>query len=73
MKHGGSSNKLLGLFSLAGIRKVVRVEGKMGGTKYRTILEEKMVEGCKRLEGSPPSRAITVNTQLLSSLNPKHG
>lgn len=34
MKRDGSSNKLLGLSSLAGIRKVVRVDGKMGTGQY---------------------------------------
>ena len=35
VKHGGGSIMLLGCFSAAGTRSLVRIEGKMNGAKYR--------------------------------------
>ena len=44
VKHGVGSITLRGSFSSAGTRKLDRVEGKMDGAKYRTILEENPLE-----------------------------
>jgi hypothetical protein len=38
VKHGGGSIMLLGCFSAAGTGRLVRVEGKMNGEKYKEIL-----------------------------------
>ena len=40
VKHGGGSIMLCGCLSAAGTGKLVRAEGKMGGAKYRDILEQ---------------------------------
>ena len=37
------------MFSSAGTGKLVRVDGKMDGDKYRTILEENLLESAKDL------------------------
>ena len=39
VKHGGGSIMLWGCISSAGTGKLVRIEGMMGGAKYREILE----------------------------------
>ena len=48
MKHGGGSIMLWGCSS-AGTGKLVQVDGKMDGAKYRTILEENLLESAKDL------------------------
>ena len=40
VKHGGGSIMLWGCFSAAGTRRLVRIEVKMNGAKYREILDE---------------------------------
>ena len=42
LKHGGGSIMLWGWFFSAGTGKLVRVDGKMDGAKYRTIFEENL-------------------------------
>ena len=44
VKDGGGSIMLWGCFSSAGTGKLVRVDGKMGGAKYRAILEGNLLE-----------------------------
>ena len=41
VKHGGFSIMLWGCFSAAGTGRLVRIEAKMNGAKYREILDEK--------------------------------
>uniref|UniRef100_A0A3Q4I3F8 Tc1-like transposase DDE domain-containing protein n=1 Tax=Neolamprologus brichardi TaxID=32507 RepID=A0A3Q4I3F8_NEOBR len=48
VKYGGSI-VLWGCFSSAGTGKLVRVDGKMNGAKYRAILEENLLESAKDL------------------------
>uniref|UniRef100_A0A8C7CN71 Uncharacterized protein n=1 Tax=Oncorhynchus kisutch TaxID=8019 RepID=A0A8C7CN71_ONCKI len=40
VKHGGGSIMVWACFSSAGTGKMVKIDGKMDGAKYRTILEE---------------------------------
>ncbi len=47
VKHGGRSIMLWGCFSSAEIGKLVRVDGKMDGAKYRAILEENLLEAAR--------------------------
>ena len=47
VKHGGIM--LWGCFSSAVTGKLVRVDGKMDGAKYRAILEENLLEAAKNL------------------------
>ena len=44
VKHGGGSIMLWGCFAAAGTGKLVRVEGKMDGAKYRDILEQNLFQ-----------------------------
>jgi hypothetical protein len=37
VKHGGGTIMLRGCFSAAGIGRLVRIEGKMNGAKYREV------------------------------------
>ncbi|KAJ7345776.1 hypothetical protein JRQ81_001726 [Phrynocephalus forsythii] len=49
VKYGGGSIMLWGCFSSAGTGKLVRIDGKMDGAKYRAILEENLLESAKDL------------------------
>ena len=44
VKHGVGSIMLCGCFSTAGTWRLVRIEGKMKGAKYREILDENMLQ-----------------------------
>uniref|UniRef100_A0AAX7TUF7 Uncharacterized protein n=1 Tax=Astatotilapia calliptera TaxID=8154 RepID=A0AAX7TUF7_ASTCA len=56
VKYGGGSISLWGCFSSAGTGKLVRVDGKMDGAKYRAILEENLLESAKDLRLGRRSR-----------------
>uniref|UniRef100_A0AAZ3RUP9 Uncharacterized protein n=1 Tax=Oncorhynchus tshawytscha TaxID=74940 RepID=A0AAZ3RUP9_ONCTS len=49
VKHGGGSIMLWGCFSVAATGKLVRIEGKMNGAKYREILDENLLQGAQNL------------------------
>jgi hypothetical protein len=49
VKHGGGSIMLRGCFSVAGIGRLVRIEGIMNGAKYREILDENLLQSTQDL------------------------
>ena len=49
VKHGGGSIMLLVCFSAAGTGRLVRIEGKMNGAKYREILDENLLQSSQDL------------------------
>uniref|UniRef100_A0A8C7SEP5 Tc1-like transposase DDE domain-containing protein n=1 Tax=Oncorhynchus mykiss TaxID=8022 RepID=A0A8C7SEP5_ONCMY len=49
VKHGGGSIMVWACFSSVGTGKMVKIDGKMDGAKYRTILEENLMESAKDL------------------------
>ena len=51
---------------MAGTGRLVRIEGKMKGAKYRELLNENMLRISNWFEGSPSNRTTTLSTQALS-------
>ena len=56
---------LWGCFSAAGTRRIVRIEGKMNGTKYRDILDENLLESTQDLR-------LGLMFTFQKNNNPKH-
>uniref|UniRef100_A0AAZ3SPB5 Tc1-like transposase DDE domain-containing protein n=1 Tax=Oncorhynchus tshawytscha TaxID=74940 RepID=A0AAZ3SPB5_ONCTS len=49
VKHGGGSIMLWGCLSTAGTGRLVRIEGKTNGAKYREILDENLLQSAQDL------------------------
>ena len=63
MKHGGDS-----IISAAGTGRLVRIEGKMNGEKYREILDENLLQSAQDLRLGrrfTSSMSITLSTQAM--------
>ena len=50
VKHGGGSIMLWDFFSAAGTGKLVKIEAKMNGEKYREILDENLLQSAQDLK-----------------------
>uniref|UniRef100_A0A674PB52 Tc1-like transposase DDE domain-containing protein n=1 Tax=Takifugu rubripes TaxID=31033 RepID=A0A674PB52_TAKRU len=57
VKHGGGSIMVWACFSSAGTGKMVKIDGKMDGAKYRTILEENLLEFIFQQDNDPKHKA----------------
>ena len=61
VKHRGGSIMLWGAFSVT--VRLVRLEGKINGAKYKEILDENLLRTSDWGEGSPSNRTTTLSTQ----------
>ena len=59
LKHSCGSIMLWRCFSVAGTGRLVRIEGKMNGSKYSEILDETLLQSAQDLFLSGPVRART--------------
>ena len=60
VNHYGGSIMLWGCFSAAVTGRLVRIEGKMNGAKYREILDENLLQSTQNLTSN---RTTTLSTQ----------
>ena len=64
VKHGGGT---IPTVKHGGTGRLVRIEAKMNGAKYRKILDENVLQSTQDLrlggEGSPSNRTTTLSTQ----------
>ena len=68
VKHGGVCIMLWGCFSLAGAGRLVRIEGKMNGTKWKEILDENLLQSAQDLEHLWRDLKIAVQRRSPSNL-----
>uniref|UniRef100_A0AAZ3RTG3 Transposase Tc1-like domain-containing protein n=1 Tax=Oncorhynchus tshawytscha TaxID=74940 RepID=A0AAZ3RTG3_ONCTS len=71
VKYGGGSIVLCGCFSAAGTRRLVRIERKMNGAKYKEILGENCSRALRTSDwgdDSPSNRTTTQSTQSRQSM-----
>jgi hypothetical protein len=54
---------LWGCFSVAETGRLVRIEGKMNGGKYREILDENLLRTSDWGDASPSNRTMTLSSQ----------
>ena len=62
VNHGGDNIMLWSCFSAAGTGRLVRIEGKMNGAKYREILDENMLQSTQ--DNDPKHTAKTMHDWL---------
>ena len=59
VKHGGGRIMLWGCFLATRTGKLVRIEGKMNGAKYRQILNENLLQNTFQQDNDPTHTAKT--------------
>jgi hypothetical protein len=61
VKQGGGSIMLYGCFSATVTGRLVRIQAKMNGAKYRVILDENLFQGAQDLRLDPESFRVKVH------------